>query len=62
MTGPAGGDGALTSHESIVSASRDAVAAAVAANAAQQGQAERWMTSGFPADAAAHTPGARQHD
>jgi hypothetical protein len=40
MTGPAGGNGKLTSYEATVAAARDAVQAAIAVNAAQQASAQ----------------------
>jgi hypothetical protein len=54
-------DGVEVYAEQVATA-REAVQHAVAANAQQQGEAERWMTGGFPADPHAHTPGPHQHD
>jgi hypothetical protein len=48
-------------YQESVDAARQAVQQAIAANAQQQGEAERWMTGGFPADPQAHTPGPHQH-
>jgi hypothetical protein len=55
--GPTGGDGALTSPEAILAACADAVAAAVATNAAQQQEAAAWMTASEPAAPAANPVG-----
>ena len=54
-------DGVEVYAEQVATA-QQAVQQAIAANAQQQGQAQTWMTGGFPADPQAHSPGPHQHD